>query len=130
RKRSRGVRRPDARWQCSTRSCLSTCRPASRRHRCEPDRRLVKLALRIGISLVLIVLLFAYVVDAGEGVRTLQRFHPTYIVLALLVATFDRILMTYKWGLLLTAQGHHLPLFQGVMIYCSSMVWGLALPAT
>jgi uncharacterized protein (TIRG00374 family) len=90
----------------------------------------VKLALRIGISLVLIVLLFAYVVDAGEVVRTLQRFHPTYIVLALAVATFDRILMTYKWALLLKAQGHDLPLFRGVMIYCSSMVWGLALPAT
>jgi uncharacterized protein (TIRG00374 family) len=40
------------------------------------------------------------------------------------------VLMTYKWILLLRAQGYRLPLLQGVMIYCTSMVWGLALPAT
>ena len=38
--------------------------------------------------------------------------------------------MTFKWTLLLRAQGYRLPLFQGVMIYCTSMVWGLALPTT
>jgi len=30
----------------------------------------------------------------------------------------------------LRAQGYRLPLLQGVTIYCTSMVWGMALPAT
>jgi glycosyltransferase 2 family protein len=87
-------------------------------------------ALRVIFSLALIVLLFAYFVDAGEFVRILQGFDPAFLLLTFAVITIDRILMTFKWLLLLRAQGHRLSLWQGVMIYCSSMVWGFALPAT
>jgi len=90
----------------------------------------MKLALRLGLSAVLIVLLFAYVVDGREVLRVLRDFQPAYLLLALIVVTIDRVLMTYKWLLLLRAQGYRLPLLQGVMMYCASMVWGLALPAT
>jgi uncharacterized protein (TIRG00374 family) len=69
-------------------------------------------------------------VDGHEVLRVLHRFETKYLVLALIVVTLDRVLMTYKWILLLRAQGYRLPLLQGVMIYCTSMVWGLALPAT
>jgi uncharacterized protein (TIRG00374 family) len=87
-------------------------------------------ALRVVFSVVLIVLLFVHFVDAHEFVRILRRFDPGYLLLTLAVITIDRILMTFKWLLLLRAQGHRLSLWQGVMIYCSSMVWGFALPAT
>jgi glycosyltransferase 2 family protein len=90
----------------------------------------VKLWLRIALSIALVVVLFTYVVDGHEVLRVLHRFETRYLVLAIVVVTLDRVLMTYKWILLLRAQGYRLPLFQGVMIYCTSMVWGLALPAT
>jgi uncharacterized protein (TIRG00374 family) len=90
----------------------------------------MKLWLRIALSIALVVVLFTYVVDGHEVLRVLHRFETKYLVLALIVVTLDRVLMTYKWILLLRAQGYRLPLLQGVMIYCTSMVWGLALPAT
>lgn len=90
----------------------------------------MKLWLRIALSIALVALLLTYVVDAGEVVRILQRFDATYLLLAIAVVTIDRVLMTFKWTLLLRAQGYRLPLWQGVTIYCTSMVWGLALPAT
>ena len=70
--------------------------------------------LRIALSIVLVVLLFTYVVDAREVVRILQRFDATYLLVAIVVVTLDRVLMTFKWTLLLRAQGYRLPLFQGV----------------
>jgi glycosyltransferase 2 family protein len=90
----------------------------------------MKLWLRIALSIALVVLLFTYVVDAREVARILQRFDAGYLLLAIVVVTIDRILMTFKWTLLLRAQGYRLPLLQGVTIYCTSMVWGLALPTT
>jgi glycosyltransferase 2 family protein len=90
----------------------------------------MKFWLRIALSIVLVVLLFTYVVDAREVAHILQRFDAAYLLLAIVVVTLDRILMTFKWTLLLRAQGYRLPLLQGVTIYCTSMVWGLALPTT
>lgn len=90
----------------------------------------MKFWLRIGLSIALVVLLFTYVVDAREVVRILQRFDAAYLLLAIAVVTLDRMLMTFKWTLLLRAQGYRLPLLQGVTIYCTSMVWGMALPTT
>jgi uncharacterized protein (TIRG00374 family) len=90
----------------------------------------MKFWLRIALSVALVVLLFTYVVDAREVGHILQRFDAGYLLLAIVVVTLDRVLMTFKWTLLLRAQGYRLPLFQGVTIYCTSMVWGLALPTT
>lgn len=90
----------------------------------------MKFWLRTGLSILLVVLLFTFVVDAGEVMRILERFDPIYLLVAIVVVTLDRVLMTFKWTLLLRAQGYRLPLFQGVTIYCTSMVWGLALPTT
>jgi uncharacterized protein (TIRG00374 family) len=90
----------------------------------------MKLWLRIALSIVLVVVLFTFVVDGHEVLSVLHRFETKYLLLALIVVTLDRVLMAYKWILLLRAQGYRLPLLEGVMIYCTSMVWGLALPAT
>ena len=90
----------------------------------------MKFWLRIALSIALVGLLFTYVVDAREVGHILQRFDAGYLLLAIAVVTIDRILMTFKWTLLLRAQGYRLPLLQGVTIYCTAMVWGLALPAT
>jgi uncharacterized protein (TIRG00374 family) len=90
----------------------------------------MKFWLRTALSIVLVVLLFTYVVDAGEVMHILQRFDTTWLLVAIVVVTLDRVLMTFKWTLLLRAQGYRLPLLQGVTIYCTSMVWGIALPTT
>ena len=90
----------------------------------------MKLWLRITLSIALVVALFTFVVDGREVLSILHRFDTRYLVLGLIVITLNRVLMTYKWTLLLRAQGYRLPLLQGVMIYCTSMVWGLTLPAT
>lgn len=89
-----------------------------------------RFVLRLAVSIALIVALLVYVVDARELVRILSGIDPVYLVLALAAVTIDRMLMTYKWTVLLKAQGHRLPLFPGVAIYCASMMWGMALPAT
>ena len=75
----------------------------------------MKFWLRIALSIVLVVLLFTYVVDAREVGRILQRFDAGYLLLAIAVVTIDRILMTFKWTLLLLAQGYRLPLLQGAV---------------
>jgi uncharacterized protein (TIRG00374 family) len=90
----------------------------------------MKFWLRIALSIALVVLLFTYVVDAREVVHVLHRFDTGYLLIAIVVVTLDRILMTFKWTLLLQAQGYRLPLLQAVTIYCTSMVWGMALPTT
>jgi uncharacterized protein (TIRG00374 family) len=46
------------------------------------------------------------------------------------VFTLDRVLMSYKWGLLLRIRGYRVTLTERLMVYCSSMMWGLALPST
>jgi uncharacterized protein (TIRG00374 family) len=38
--------------------------------------------------------------------------------------------MSYKWGLLLKIRGYSISLAQKLMVYCSAMMWGLALPST
>lgn len=90
----------------------------------------MKLWLRVALSIALIVLLLTYVVDVRELADVLRRFDTRWLLAAFALVTLDRILMTFKWTLLLRAQGYRLPLWRGVTIYCSSMVWGLALPTT
>lgn len=90
----------------------------------------MKFALRLGLSILLIAVLFTYVVDGRQMLRILSGFSLAYLILALAVVTLDRALMAYKWTVLLKAQGHRLGLLDAVTIYCTSMIWGLALPAT
>jgi glycosyltransferase 2 family protein len=90
----------------------------------------LKLALRIAISILLVALLLVYVVDLRQVWRILTSFQPAYLLLAVAVVTLDRALMTYKWTLLLGAQGYSLPLLRGMVIYCAAMLWGSLLPGT
>jgi hypothetical protein len=52
------------------------------------------------------------------------------VSVALLAFLLDRVIMSYKWGLLLAIRGYSISLVQKLMIYCSAMMWGLALPST
>lgn len=90
----------------------------------------LKLAFRVAISILLVVLLLVYVVDLPQVGRILKGFQPTYLLLAVAAVTLDRALMTYKWTLLLSSQGYRLPLLRGMVIYCAAMLWGSVLPGT
>lgn len=90
----------------------------------------LKLWLRIATTVALCALLLIYVVDMREVARTLGRCDPLWALVALAALTGDRVLMSYKWGLLLAIRGYNVTLPQRLMVYCSAMMWGLALPST
>lgn len=86
--------------------------------------------MRIAVTLILVTLLLVYVVDVREVVATLRRCDPLWALAALAAFTLDRVLMSYKWGLLLSIRGYSVGLIKRLMVYCSAMMWGLALPST
>lgn len=90
----------------------------------------MKTSLRIAFTLLLCALLLIYVVDPRAVLQTLLRCDPLWAAVVVVMLTLDRILMSFKWGLLLAIRGHAMTLWQRLMVYCSSMMWGLALPST
>jgi uncharacterized protein (TIRG00374 family) len=90
----------------------------------------MKTSLRIIVTLLLCALLLIYVVDVGSVLTTLGRCDPFWTGVALLAFLIDRVLMSYKWGLLLKIRGYSISLARKLMVYCSAMMWGLALPST
>jgi len=86
--------------------------------------------LRISITVLACALLLIYVVDVRTVWQTLTRCDPIWALIALGAFTLDRVLMSFKWGLLLTIRGYRVTLTERLMVYCSSMMWGLALPST
>jgi glycosyltransferase 2 family protein len=90
----------------------------------------VKIWLRILVTVALCTLLLVYVVDVREVAATLRRCDPWWALVAIGALTADRVLMSYKWGLLLTIRGYSVTLANKLMVYCSAMMWGLALPST
>jgi len=98
-----------------------------------PRQRLRARVSRVARIAVSVLLLGFIVRELGgppalmDGVGRLSLFA---LLAAFAVNTADRVLMTWKWTLLLRARGQRLPLLQGISIYCASMVWGIFLPAT
>jgi uncharacterized protein (TIRG00374 family) len=90
----------------------------------------MKTWLRIIVTLLLCALLLIYVVDVDVVLATLGNCDPMWAGVALLAFLIDRVLMSYKWGLLLSIRGYSISLLHKLMIYCSAMMWGLALPST
>jgi glycosyltransferase 2 family protein len=86
--------------------------------------------LRLAITILLCALLLVYVVDFQIVLETLARFEWHWTLAALAAFMLDRVLMSYKWGLLLEVRGYDIPLRHRLMVYCSAMMWGMALPST
>ena len=87
-------------------------------------------SFQIALSAIALILLLAFVVDAEVTWHTLQTIDLRWAFLAGIFMTADRLLMTYKWLLLLGIRGYRIPLGEMTALYCSAMVWGLALPST
>jgi serine O-acetyltransferase len=90
----------------------------------------MKASLRISVTLLSCALLLIFVADIGAVLETLGRCDPLWAGIAILAFLLDRVLMSYKWGLLLATRGYTVSLLQKLMVYCSAMMWGLALPST
>jgi glycosyltransferase 2 family protein len=90
----------------------------------------MKTGLRIVVTLLLCALLLVYVADIEVVLQTLSRCDPKWALVAIAALLLDRILMSYKWGLLLAIRGYSVSLVQKLMVYCSAMMWGLARPST
>lgn len=90
----------------------------------------MKTWLRIVVTLLLCALLLVYVADIESVLATLGNCDPLWAMIAIATFLLDRILMSYKWGLLLAIRGYSITLAQKLMVYCSAMMWGLALPST
>ncbi|HLS81520.1 MAG TPA: lysylphosphatidylglycerol synthase transmembrane domain-containing protein [Steroidobacter sp.] len=86
--------------------------------------------MRISSTLVLCALLLIFFVDVRLVIETLLRCDPWWALAALAALTADRVLMSYKWALLLAIRDYRVTLQQCLMVYCSAMMWGLALPST
>lgn len=84
---------------------------------------------RLLLSVGLISFLF-YSVDLQETLAILSRANVVLLLAALLVAFGDRILMAYKWNILLKAKGIDLSLVNVTGTYLITTFLGLFLPAT
>jgi len=84
---------------------------------------------RLLLGVGLIAFLF-YTVDLREMGDAIVRSDPSYILLAYVVGLGDRVLMAYKWNVLLRAQAIGIPLLKTTITYWTSTFFGLFLPAT
>jgi len=88
----------------------------------------------LGGRILVAILLLSWIVSISGGlellVAELARLSPLVVLGTILVFTLDRLLMAYKWTLLLGSGGPTLSTIKATQLYCASMVWGMLLPAT
>lgn len=87
---------------------------------------LVRLAITVG----LLALLAFVVAEPRELLRTLSGVQGPAFLLVLALSAFDRVLMAYKWRLLLRARGVPLRLGTAIRAYFATSFAGLFLPVT
>lgn len=85
--------------------------------------------LRIILSVGLLAFLVSQV-DLSEIWDRLVASNKWYILIAFLLGMVDRVLMAYKWNVLLKAKGMEIPLAQVTFVYWKTTFLGLFLPAT
>jgi uncharacterized protein (TIRG00374 family) len=85
--------------------------------------------IRIIFSVGLLAFLISQV-DLSEIWQRLITSNGWYILLAFLLGMVDRVLMAFKWNVLLKAKGMNIPLAQVTFVYWKTTFLGLFLPAT
>lgn len=89
----------------------------------------LQLWLRLLLSSLLIIFLL-YTVDLQDVAANAARGNYWYVLVAFVLGIGDRILMAYKWNILLRAKGVYLSLKSTVVTYLTTTFLGLVLPAT
>jgi glycosyltransferase 2 family protein len=85
--------------------------------------------IRIFISIGLIAFLL-FTVDFGDMTGRLRESNGYFLLAAFLAAIGDRLIMAYKWNILLRAKAINIPLRRVTGTYWISTFLGLFLPAT
>ena len=85
----------------------------------------------LGWGLALLILgACALFLDLGQVAGILGRIHPAVVLCLLLLLTFDRFLMAWKWALLLRVVGVRLPLMLITRFYYQGSLTGVFLPSS
>jgi len=84
----------------------------------------------LSVGLIFAVLYFNKIEmsEIGEVLGKLKSYHILIYIIPILIV--DRILMSYKWNLLLRATGVEITLWDNIKLYMASGFIGLALPST
>lgn len=90
----------------------------------------MKSLLKLGVTLALIALIIWQLGGIAPLIEAVADMRWAYVPLLIGLAIADRALMTFKWLLLLRAQGVHVPFCRALTIYCVSSFWGQVLPMT
>ena len=95
-------------------------------------KRTLGYVLRIGLGIGLLALAFIVLdiapADLLSDLGEIDLVQLTLLIVPVLL--LDRLLMTYKWGLLLRAAGIHIPLWELFNIYLISGFVGSFLPVS
>lgn len=94
------------------------------------SRRALSLALRLTVSLGLLALLGLVVAEPRELVSRLSTIRAPMLAAAFVLTAGDRVLMAFKWWVLLRARDIAMPLGAAVRAYFASSFAGLFLPVT
>lgn len=85
--------------------------------------------LRLAVSIILIAY-FASSVDITRAFTSIQSLGWLYIALTALIVNLDRILMSYKWNILLRAKNIEVSFVEAIRSYYIGTFWGSFLPAS
>jgi hypothetical protein len=89
----------------------------------------IKRIAQVLISVFLLAVIVSWI-DLQQLSSILARVNPWYIVLALFIATINRILMSLKWNVLLNAKQIRLSWYEVTKIYYTATFLGIVLPST
>lgn len=90
-------------------------------------RRAWGAALKIGVSLVLLGVLFARV-DRAQMASALRGASLPLLLLCIPLYAVGQVLSTLRWHILLGAEGIRVPLWRLMLLYCEGMFFNLFLP--
>ena len=94
------------------------------------SRRAISLAVRLTVSLGLLALLSLVVAEPRALVAHLSGMRLSMLVAAFALTAGDRVLMAFKWWLLLQSRQIAMPLLAAIRAYFASSFAGLFLPVT
>jgi uncharacterized membrane protein YbhN (UPF0104 family) len=92
--------------------------------------KLLQFAPRLALSIGLLALLAFVVVDPRTLLADVMRMSPIAFVLAVGLTALDRVVMAFKWWLLLQSQNVGIDLWTTIRAYFATSFAGLFLPVT
>ena len=89
----------------------------------------IKRYLQILISIILLYIVLNWI-DFKSVISSLKNVDYNFLILSFIALTLDRVLMAYKWNILLKIKNIKISLYEATKIYYMSSFVGLVLPST